>query len=141
MQTIPIHSNPKGSFAVITIAAPADVQRQLDATHLPALINAFLETKRHEVSAKSLTNYTTDLDPFLTWQRLQESTILTPAAFGAFAAWLRKDWRNSYGKPATPQVVGAARNACARCSTGATPPATFPSPCPAWCPAYRRPAA
>ena len=90
---------------MITIAAPADVQRQLDATHLPALIDAFLETKRHEVSPKSLTNYTTDLDPFLTWQRLQESAILTPTAFASFAAWLRKDWRNSYGKPATPQVV------------------------------------
>ena len=90
---------------MISIAAPTDVQRQLDATHLIDLISVFLETKRHEVSAKSLTNYATDLEPFIVWYRQQPDHILTPAAFAAFATWLRREWRNSFGKPATPQVV------------------------------------
>ncbi len=103
--SIPIHSNPKGTPTVITIAAPSAVRQQLDATHLADLVHAFIEAKRAIVSPKSLTNYQIDLAPFLTWWRAQDTTVLDSAGFAAFVAWLRKDWRNSFGKPATPQVL------------------------------------
>jgi integrase len=103
--SIPIHPNPKGTPTVITIAAPSAVRQQLDATHLADLVSAFIEAKRPTVSPKSLTNYQIDLAPFQTWWHAQDTTVLDSAGFAAFVAWLRTDWRNSFGKPATPQVL------------------------------------
>lgn len=102
---IPIYHDPKGNSTVIAISPPSQVTRQIDATHLTALIDAFLDAKRHEVSAKSLTNYQIDLAPFATWWQAQNTTTLDSARFAAFLAYLRTDWRNSFGKKATPQVM------------------------------------
>ncbi len=102
---VQIYTYPKGIPAVITIAPPADVQRQLDATHMPALIAAFLDAKRQEIAAKSLVNYTIDLEPFVTWYNLQPSPVLSAQAFNQFVSWMRNDWRNSFGKRPTPQVM------------------------------------
>ena len=103
--SIYIHTQPKAETAVIIIAPPTQAQRQLDATHMLELIAAFLEAKRSEIAPKSLVNYTIDLEPFITWYSVQDSPVLTQASFNAFVAWMRADWRNSFGKKPTPQVM------------------------------------
>jgi integrase len=102
---IDIVAYPKGHPTMIHIAAPADNVRAINATHLTALVQSFLETKRQTLSAKSYTNYVIDLAPFLQWWEMQSEPVLTQAGFSAFVAWLRYEWRNSFGKPATAQVM------------------------------------
>ena len=103
--SIPIFSTPKGIPDMIAITRPGSMQRQLDATHLVELLHAFLETKRSEIAEKSHTNYQIDLQPFITWWEAQDRSVLDAAGVAAFLAYLRKDYRNSFGKPASPQVM------------------------------------
>lgn len=96
----------KGKPVLIQIAAPSEAILAVDATNIVALINSFLENKRQTITEKSYSNYVIDLAPFLAWWETQEDPVLNRQRLNTFVDWLRNEWRNLYGKPATAPVAG-----------------------------------